>query len=202
MQKRSVVVISLLAAVSLPASSAEQSSNPDVRVAQTRDENTVAAASKVTVKATVLSIEAPSRTLTLKGPRGNIFDIVAGDEVKNFDQIKVQDTLNFTYVEALAFELKKVHGKIRERREVDDGATAKPGEKPGAAAGKRIIVVADVVRIDHKKQTVALRGPKHTVTLKVADPKNLKDVKAGDQVEVTYIQAVAVDIESPTTPKN
>ena len=195
MHKRSIVVASLIAMLAVPAWAEDtNNSGADVSVAKAEGEGTVAAGGKVTVSATVIAIDAPTRTVTFKGSRGNIFDVVADDEVKNFDQIKVNDKLTLTYVEAIAFELKKVHSKIRERREVVDSATAKPGENPGVAVGKRIVAVADVIRVDHKKNTVTLRGPKHTVTIKAADPEKLKDVKAGDQVEVTYVQAVALDI--------
>jgi hypothetical protein len=197
MHKRSIVVASLIAMLAVPAWAEDtNNSGADVSVAKAEGEGTVAAGGKVTVSATVIAIDAPTRTVTFKGSRGNIFDVVADDEVKNFDQIKVNDKLTLTYVEAIAFELKKVHSKIRERREVVDSATAKPGDKPAVAVGKRIVAVADVIRVDHKKNTLTLRGPKHTVTIK-ADPEKLKDVKAGDQVEVTYVKAVALDITSP-----
>jgi len=195
MQKRSIAVAALIATLAaIPAWAEDANNGANVSVAKAEGDGAVAVGSKVTVSATVIAVDAATRTVTLKGPHGNIFDVIAGEEVKNFDQIKVNDKLNLTYVEALAFELKKVHGKIRERREVVDSATAKPGENPGVAVGKRIVAVADVIRVDHKKNTVTLRGPKHTVTIKAADPEKLKDVKAGDQVEVTYVQAVALDI--------
>jgi hypothetical protein len=45
-----------------------------------------------------------------------------------------------------------------------------------------------------------LRGPKRTVDLRVRDPKQIKLVKVGDQVEATYTEAVAVSVE-PAKPK-
>jgi hypothetical protein len=43
------------------------------------------------LSAQVVGIDKATRTVTLKGPKGNVVDIVAGDEVKNFDQIKLGD---------------------------------------------------------------------------------------------------------------
>jgi DNA-binding NarL/FixJ family response regulator len=41
-----------------------------------------------------------------------------------------------------------------------------------------------------------LRGPKGNVeTYKVQDPKNLENVKVGDQVVITYTVAVAISVE-------
>jgi Cu/Ag efflux protein CusF len=54
--------------------------------------------------------------------------------------------------------------------------------------------------VNPKRQTVTLRGPKQTVTLKVRDPKQLKLVKAGDQVEATYTEAAAISVEPAPKP--
>jgi hypothetical protein len=43
------------------------------------------------LSAKVVGIDKATRTVTLKGPKGNVVDVVAGDEVKNFDQIKLGD---------------------------------------------------------------------------------------------------------------
>ena len=48
-----------------------------------------------------------TRTLTLKGPDGNTTDVVAGEEVKNFPQIKVGDYVVVQLMQSLALELKK-----------------------------------------------------------------------------------------------
>ena len=49
-----------------------------------------AAVSTVQLTATVVAVDKATRTLTLKGPHRTV-DVVASDEVKNFDQIKVGD---------------------------------------------------------------------------------------------------------------
>ena len=64
--------------------------------------------------------------------------------------------------------------------------SAKPGEQPAAVAGRTVTVIADVIGVDAAKQTVKLKGPKRTVDLKVRDPKQLKLIKVGDQVEATF----------------
>ncbi len=196
MQKSHFVVASLFAALALPVWAEDMAPNTGASMAKVEGEGMVAKGGKVSVSAVVMAIDPASRMLTLKGPRGNIFEVVAGEDVKRLDQIKVGDKLDLTYVEAIAFELKKVHGKIRERRELSDTAATQIDGKPSGAIGKRIIVVADVIGVDHAKQTITLRGPKHTMTIKASEPKYLKDVKAGDQVEVTYVQAVAVQLDA------
>jgi Cu/Ag efflux protein CusF len=61
---------------------------------------------------------------------------------------------------------------------------------------KSVRVIADVVAVNPKAQTVTLRGPKRTLELAVKDPAMLKNVKVGDQVEVLYVEAVAMTVST------
>jgi len=58
-----------------------------------------------------------------------------------------------------------------------------------------VTVVADVVNVDPQKQMVTLRGPERTVDLKVRDPAQFALIAKGDQVQVTYAEALAVKVE-------
>jgi len=155
----------------------------------------VSMAEAVSVSATIEALDKAKRLVTLKGPEGNSIVVQAGPEVKNFDQLKVGDQVVVKYLEALTLELKKGGGQIRERVERENMATAKPGAQPGAAAGRTVTVIADVIGVDTKNQTVKLKGPKRTVDLKVRNPDQLKLIKVGDQVEATYTEAVAIAVE-------
>jgi Cu/Ag efflux protein CusF len=73
---------------------------------------------------------------------------------------------------------------------------AKAGEKPGVIVGNSVRVIADVVAVNPKAQTVTLRGPKRTLELAVQDPAMMKNVKVGDQVEGLYVEAVALSVSS------
>lgn len=159
---------------------------------------TVAEAARVT--ASVEALDKAKRLITLKGPEGNIFVVQAGPAVKNFDQIKVGDLVVARYIEALTLELKPGGGQIRERTERENAVSAKPGEAPGVAAGRQVTVIADVMSLDAKKQTVRLRGPQRTVDLKVRDPNQFKLIKVGDQVEATFTEAVAIAVEPAPRP--
>jgi len=160
----------------------------------------VAVADVKKISASVEAIDAANRVLTLKGPRGNVFDLAAGPEVKNFDQIRVGDYLVVRYVQALTMELKKGGAGIRSRTEGERSAAAQPGERPAAGAARRVTVVADVTAVNKKQQTVTLRGPKRTVELKVRDPEQFKLIKVGDQIEATYTEAAAISIEPAKKP--
>ena len=146
------------------------------------------------VQAKITKIDQKTREITLKGPEGREVTVEAGPEVKNFAQLKVGDTVDVQYLESLVLELKKGGGKPVERTEEHAKATAKPGEKPGAAGGRRVTVVGDVVNVDTAAKTVTVKGPKRTVDLHIEDPEQLKMIAKGDQVQATYTEAAAVSV--------
>jgi len=151
-------------------------------------------AQTVNVQAKITKIDARTREVTLKGPRGHEVTIEAGPEVKNFAKLKVGDTVDVQYVESLVLELKKGGGKPVERTEEKAMTSAKPGETPGAAGGRRVTVVGDVVAVDTAAKIVTVKGPKRTVDLHVEDPEQLKLIARGDQVQATYTEAAAISV--------
>ncbi|WP_300452823.1 hypothetical protein [Accumulibacter sp.] len=143
------------------------------------------------------SIDKATRSVVLKNDKGELIKIVAGDEVKNFDQIKVGDNVVASYTQGLVMTLKKGGGALRERIDSGETASAAKGEKPAGyevKEVKEVTFVADVQQVDLKNQTITLRGAKKTVRLKIKDPEQLKLIKKGDQVEGVYAEAVAVSV--------
>lgn len=158
-------------------------------------------ASVVTVSAKVTAVDKAKRLVTLQGPLGNQYRVVAGKEVRNFDQIKVGDELVVTHAEAVSIELKKGGDGIRERVESQGAARAVAGAKPGMAEANRVSIVANVVAINARTQTVTLRGVDETVDLRIPDKNQFKLIKVGDQVQATFTDAVAIAIEPAAAKK-
>jgi Cu/Ag efflux protein CusF len=147
------------------------------------------------VSATVDAIDQTTRRVTLREADGTLLTFTAGPDVRNLAQVKVGDVVTLSHTVALVLELKKTTGGIRERVETEGGMRTAPGQMPGAVMAREIRVVADVTKIDSKNKTVTLRGPKRSMKLRVDDPKQLAGIKVGDQVEATFIDAVAVTVE-------
>ena len=152
-------------------------------------------AQTVKMTATITAIDAATRALTLKGPQGKEVTLTAGQEVKNFAQMKVGDQVNVEFVEALTLELKKGSTEPVARTDQAGAAAAKPGERPAGAVGRQVTIIAEVMNVDAKTQVVTLRGPQRTVELKVKDPEQFKRVAKGDRVEATYTEALAIVVE-------
>ena len=145
----------------------------------------------------VTSVDPATRIIGLKRANGEPLEVVAGPEVKNLDQIKVGDNVVSRHTLALVMELIKGGNGIRERVESSDSGSAKPGEKPEAYSAKKIAFVADVKKVDKKKQVVTLLGAtNNTVLLKIRDPEQLKLIKKGDQIEGVYAEAVSISVET------
>ena len=152
-----------------------------------------------TTTAKVKAIDLKTRRVTLQRADGSVVKFVAGDEVRNLPQVKVGDEVNVTYYESLAYEVKKP-GDAEPGASVAEGLQrAKPGEKPGGAAGRVTKMTATIAGIDKTAQTVTLRTPDgETTTIKPRYPDNLNRVSVGDLVEITYTEAFAISVETPT----
>ena len=150
-----------------------------------------------TVKASVVvtAIDKASRTVSMKAANGQVFDVVAGDDVRNFDQLKVGDQVVVQYVRALSLELKKSGGSAAPK-ETTDAVRAKQGEKPGGAVARQVTVMTTVSDVNPKNNTISLKGPKgNVVVLDVKNPDHFKVVKKGDKVEAVYTEALAISVE-------
>jgi hypothetical protein len=175
----------------------ESSGAPVVKGAAGVGPGKAAAAASVEVSATVTAVDAAKREVTLKRPDGTLTTVEVGDQVRNFNQIKVGDTVHAHYTRAVALELKKgaVGGGPPT---VEQEATRAPvGAAPAGAVGRKITAMAEVTAVDAKKQLVTVRGPGgDSVDLEVTDPAQLQNIKKGDHVQVTYVEALAVAVES------
>lgn len=148
------------------------------------------------ISATVVAIDKATRTVTLKSPQGDSVDVVAGDQVRNFDQIKLGDLVAVQYTEAIALELRKTKASPGEVTVREQAVRAKPGERPAAAGERQVTAIAEVVAVDPGKSTITLKGPRgNVVTLDVHNPDQFKVVKKGDQVDVTYSEALALSVD-------
>src|SRR5205085_5724826 len=127
---------------------------------------------------------------------GDLRTIQAGDEVRNFDQIKVGDTLKVKYTEALTLELKKGGKAVLGSTTGGSLDRSKAGQKPGGVARREVKVVADVVAVDEATMKVSVKNAQgETYILPLRDPAQVKLIKVGDQVEATYSEGLAVSME-------
>src|SRR5262249_47381640 len=109
-------------------------------------------------------------------------------------KLQIGDKVTTTYAVALAAQI------------------LKPGEEPAPpavsaakqgggeiVAANQVSAVLNVVSVDAAKNTVTLKGPKgNTETVNVKRPElqaKLKELKPGDDVQITYTEATAIKVE-------
>jgi hypothetical protein len=196
MKKFLVVAIAalLLAPVAGAAQAKENSPSATKAPSVTKEKLVVATAS-------VVAVDQKKRIVTLKGAEGNLFDLKVGKEARNLPQVKVGDTVTIKYYQALAFEIKKP-GTAPEGTSTRVAMERAPaGAKPYGAAGGKVTLTATITAINKQDQTVSLKGPKgKIVTVKAENPKNLEKIKVGDDVLITYTEAVAISVENAKKP--
>ena len=149
----------------------------------------------VEARATVTAIDLPQRLVTLKDQSGEETVLQVSQEVRNLEQVKVGDEVVVTHTEALAWQVKAAGEGAPGVSEGTDVTRAKPGEKPGGTVGRTVTVTATITAIDMANDTVTLTGPGgRSQTIKARDPANLRKVKVGDLVDITYTEAVAIAV--------
>jgi Cu/Ag efflux protein CusF len=182
---------------------AQAQSAPSTQSAVTTAPGKVAGAATTEITAKVIAVDPVQRTVTLLGSSGNTRTIEVGDSVRNFDQIKVGDTVHAKYTQALALELKKgASGMAGPTEEQAITPAPPPGAKPGGTVARKVTATAEVIAVDPTKHIVTLRGPKgNEVDVEVQDPNQLKNIKTGDHVQVTYVEALAIAVKEAPAKK-
>src|SRR5262245_4319519 len=84
---------------------------------------------KRTLTATVEAIDPKTRPVTLRGDEGNELSLVASDDVRNLDQVKVGDRVAVDYTESVSIQVKPPGEAVNDTRTAED--RAEPGDKPG-----------------------------------------------------------------------
>ena len=152
----------------------------------------------VKVRGTVEAVDKEKGTVRLKGPRGGTLTLEMKDRAK-LEAVQVGDPVVATYVEAIAYQVKKAGTAVPGVTMQETHVTSKPGETPAGAIGREVTVTATITAIDRTHHTVTIKGPDgDTETIKAKDPKNLDAIKVGDMAEITYSQALAISLDKTT----
>ncbi|HMN45502.1 MAG TPA: hypothetical protein PKE27_13040 [Povalibacter sp.] len=153
-----------------------------------------------TLTATVVSVDAATRMVTLKGPSGRTETLEVAPEVRNLAQVKAGDQVVVRYYESLAADIRKKGAAAPTNvKESGVAAAAPAGTRPGAVVGNTVNSTVVIESVDRTANTVTFRnedGITHTVAVKKPESqKFIAGLKKGDQVDISYSQALAVSVE-------
>lgn len=143
----------------------------------------------------VVAINKEERLVVIEGEAGREIFLKAPEGGPNFDQISVGDAVAAKYVEAVALAIVPVTDAQPGGTAVETIRTAPPGGTPGGVIAREIQLRAVVSAVDTEAGTVTLDVPAGGQrTLKINDGVDLSKVKVGEQVSVTYMQALAISL--------
>lgn len=144
----------------------------------------------------VVSIDHDARWVLLKDRQGFTKKVNVGSDIRNFAQIEVGDIVKVNYAESIVI---KAFGAdaIKAGKEVDSiFARAPKGAMPAGAAATAQTIVLTISAIDLERGLFTLKDLKgNSKTFRPRSVANLKKVKVGDKVAISYAEALAISVE-------
>lgn len=151
----------------------------------------------ISKSATIVAIDHAKRTVTLKDANGNVEDVHAGPEIRRFDELKVGDTVTFSYHAAVVYQILKP-GTTAGPAQGAVSAVRGQGTKPSGAVTQQVQATVTIEAIDPAIPSIKVRtADGHSMSAKVEDKKNIEGVKVGDKVTVTFTEALMITVEAP-----
>jgi hypothetical protein len=148
-----------------------------------------------TVTATIEAIDAGTRTLTVKNADGTYENLVAPAAMTRFPELKVGDKITARYYENVVVRLKKPGEAAVD---MDAAAVTKNAGAPGATAATQRTMTVTVTAKDPKTSAVTVRGPNnYNYSRRVKDKKVFEGLKVGDQLEMTWTDALLISFDPP-----
>jgi len=187
------ILCSALLAASLGDASSADKQSPAGGTRLSREDSVL-----VTVTASIENVDLPNREVTLKGPLNNMVTFTVDQRVKRLNEFKVGDLVRADYYVSFAAELRKPTAEEEKTPFVllDTAGKAPPQSAPAVGGLRRFKVVTTVEGLDRPTKTITLKGPRNNyVTARVDDPSRLTQIRIGDNIVVTYTEALAISLE-------
>jgi hypothetical protein len=146
------------------------------------------------VKAKVLNINYQTREITLQTAQGYKTSLIAGDKVKNFNQIKIGDTVVADYVASVEFVVMK--GRKPSSDATSSSVNSVPGSLPSGKAERQMKTSVIITAIDRKSPSVTIKDVNGELnTFHVQHVEKLAGVEVGDQIDITSTEALNLRVE-------
>jgi Cu/Ag efflux protein CusF len=165
-------------------------------VAPISGQTKVEQAGNISKSATIVAIDHTNRIVTLKDAAGSLEDFECGPEIKRFDELKVGDSVTFSYHAAVVYEVVKAGTTAP----VPGGASMVRGQgtKPSGAITQQHHATVTIEAINPAIPSIKVKtADGHSMSATVEDKKNLEGLKVGDKVMVTFTEALMVTVEAP-----
>ena len=152
-----------------------------------------------TATAVVVAVDAKTRVVTVRGEDGNLVQIKCGEDVRNFAQIAVHDTLHVRYQETLEATRLPEGEAATSATAVGASVGAEPGAAPAGGVGVAISARVKVESVDVEHDIVVFSFASGELSARrVVTPEGrefVKGLKIGDTVQLDYTEVLALAIE-------
>lgn len=148
--------------------------------------------------AEIIAVDRETRAVRMRTADGDVYQIVAGPEVRNFDQIDVGDSVVATYLQSVDLELANDAPADEVPSVSGQTATANEGTLPGKAGALTTNMIVEVIDYDEDTGIATFAGPEGKVVRAQVHPEFHEFAsarKSGDRVRVTSTNLVAITVE-------
>ncbi|MFT3685211.1 MAG: hypothetical protein QM783_09850 [Phycisphaerales bacterium] len=152
---------------------------------------------ELSVVSQVQAIDYSTRRVTLVDKCGATMTFTASDEVKHLNEIKAGDKVKIECGVAVLAEVREATAdeKANPVATIGTGQGAGAGSAPSVTKGRSLRVVTTVKEIDDQAMRITLAGPRgDSTTFKAKKPENVKRLRVGDTVVLTYSEGVAATV--------
>lgn len=156
----------------------------------------------VSVTAKVKTIDYATRFVTLQDQQGHEVSFVVDNSVRRLNEVMPGDNVKAQYRADLIAELRPPTPEEAATpiAAVELAGRTPQGSTPAAGVAQGLRVVTTVAAVDVPNMLVTLRGPMGDLAVvKGRKPENIKRLKVGDTVVITYVESVAIGLEK-TSP--
>ena len=154
---------------------------------------------EVAVEATILAVDKAARELTLQRSDGTQVVVVAGPEVRNFDQIQAGNKVSARYIVSLSVRRLAPDEPDTEPSLGVGAGRAEPGQAPAGVIGADVALTVVVKSVDLAQHLVVFTDPEgriHAVEAERDEGRRfIAGLKAGDRVELVYGEALVLAVE-------
>jgi hypothetical protein len=196
-QKLRISVLAAVAALACSPTFAQQEQSPaqpSSAGAQTTPGSPVYSGRTVTLRGTIESVDRVTKTVSVKGEDGRVAMIRLNENVTNLDRLAKGAEVTARFSEATLLSIARSDASPQVQSQASQQSPS--AGQPAVQQVEHTSVVAQITDIDREGKRITLEAPNgEAIQIGVRDAKAMQDLKTGDKVVATYIEAFALSIE-------
>jgi Cu/Ag efflux protein CusF len=147
-----------------------------------------------TTTATIQKVDVHDRFVVLRGDDGSDVGVFAPPEFTRFGELRVGDRITITYYESTVFQVKRRHSPMPAVSE-EVSAAENHSSLPSATVSHQTTARVTVTKVDREASLITVVGRDgRAVSRRVQDPSHLDGVKQGDDIDITYTEALLASV--------